>query len=244
MRAWMATRARVHWRIAKPAPVFLLLVLLSLFLVAGVCPYDPYHSPTYFHSSGLSRCERFADHLSWDYDFLNPGELVTRYDLGDSPLTPQVVQLTLKNAFGSAQTLKQASLELERLVTDYGAGRLDSAEFPLQGRSRLVEIQEAAKKIRKDYYLGFIDQRRDAKFKIEKLPASSIQQLLPLVERLSQLSSRIEEGIRAFYQRDMTRVVSVHDLDQPSFRSLSKAVASLAQTIQKSIGRVATPSDS
>ena len=171
------------------------------------------------------------------YSFLSRYEYQWRYAQGDSPLTPRVVRLALRDSFLAAASLVGLTKELEPVLLDFQAGRLDRKGCEREFGRILSEVRKLAKKIRKDDYLDYIDQRPKVKMPSPK-KARSFAEMQALIAELRQLVVQMNQGILAFYDKDLTRVVKVADLSQPSFQSISKGIDKLAKTIQKSVDQL------
>ena len=196
--------------------------------------YDP---SGHFSSRGHYSCQRFVDRLCRRYSFLRGREYLWRFAQGDSPLTPRMVQLALKDSLQAATSMVQLTEELQPLLLELQEGRLDRKSFERQSDEVLRQVRKLAKKVRKDYVLDYIEQRPQVKIPSRK-EVRSIPELKMLVAQLHQMALQVREGISSFYDRDLTRVVSVKDLNQPSLKSISKGIEKLAKTIDKSVDRL------
>ena len=85
--------------------------------------------------------------------------------------------------------------------------------------------------------VGHLDQRSDQK--VDSFSrAKSINDLEVLVRELERTARQIDSGISALSDGDGIQTVSVENLSQPSFRSMSKKLDRLTKTIQKSVNRL------
>lgn len=182
-------------------------------------------------------CDEFLYRLTRQYAFFSGYEYLWRYAQGDSPLTPDIVKLALQDSSQAAHSLVGLSEDLKQLLADFEAGRLDRKSFEAEFDRTLAQVRKLAKKIRGDYYLGYIDQRTETKIEAPQA-AASLAELRPLVDELHQMALEMQKGLSSFYTRDVTRVVSVQDLAQPSFRSISKGIDRISKTIGKSVDRL------
>jgi hypothetical protein len=125
------------------------------------------------------------------------------------------------------------SEQLENIINRYEAGEIEEDEFENLVEDRTDQVRKLAKKIRKDDFLDYIDQRQkdyDGSFQ----EAQSVRGLKALTQQLRMMAYEIDTGLEAFNEEDMTRVVNVRELERPSFDSLSKGIDRLAKTIERS----------
>ena len=114
---------------------------------------------------------------------------------------------------------------------------MDRKSLEQQSDPVLHQVRKLAKSIRKDSVLGYIEQRPRMKVRSRE-QVRSISELQALAAELHQMALQVRGGITSFYDRDLTRVVSVSDLTQPSLGSISKEIEKLAKTIDKSVDRL------
>lgn len=182
-------------------------------------------------------CMNMLQYLSLRYSFLPYNNYMWRYAQGDSALTQEAIELALLKPVSASSSLMLMSRELSELIDQYEAGQIDRNQFQMRIKSRTKAIRNFAKTIRKDYFLDTFDKRDgDAKFQVDK--ASSIPELRQLCESLRVNAVKIDEGLTAFYEQDMSRTVSVTELQRPSFESLTKGIDKIAKTIEKSAKRL------
>ena len=129
------------------------------------------------------------------------------------------------------------SENLEGLVDRYEMGEISQKDFDKQVEETTKRIRKLAKKIRKDDFLDYIDQRQ-IKYSASFKKVDSIEGLRALTQQLRLMAQDVDSGLETFHRKDMSRVVEVGDLEQPSFDSLSKGIDRLAKTIDKSAGRL------
>ncbi len=171
------------------------------------------------------------------YPFLSRHESRWRYAQGDSPLTPRLVQFALQDSSLAAASLVALTEKLEPVLQDFREGRLDRNDSRREFDRILSDVRKLSKKIRGDHYLSYIDQRPTVKIQPRR-KAVSWDELGALITELRQMAVQMREGIVSFYKSDLTRVVNVSDLNQPSFKSISKGIDKLAKTIEKSVDRL------
>ena len=175
--------------------------------------------------------------LTRQYGYLNGFDYLWRYSQGDSPLTPESVHMALTEPTGWSASLVDLAGQLRAVVTSYQAGEIEHTVLEQRVDGLTDEIRQLAKKIRKDQLLEFIDQRKDAKLEGYS-KASSVEDLLALTDELNQLAVRIHDGLSGYSNQDVSRVISVDDLSEPSFDSMSKGVDRLAKVIKGSVDRL------
>ena len=175
--------------------------------------------------------------LMSQYYFLNGYNYLWRYRQGDSPLTQYSMRIALQECASASAAMLRLSDQLEGIVAEYENGELSRKDFENRVEQTTKQIRNLAKKIRKDSFLDYIDQRQKndvASFR----EANSLQGLKTLTRQLRQMAFEIETGLDAFNKEDMTRVVNVRELERPSFDSLAKGIDRLAKTIDRSANRL------
>jgi hypothetical protein len=171
------------------------------------------------------------------YYFLNGYNYLWRYRQGDSPLTQHSMRIALQQCVSASAGMLRLSDQLEGIVNQYENGELSRKQFEEQVGETTKRIRKLSKKIRKDDFLEFIDQRQ--KKDVASFPqATSVQELRSLTKQLRLMAFEIDSGLEAFNTEDMTRVVNVRELERPSFDALTKGVDRLAKTIDKSARRL------
>jgi hypothetical protein len=171
------------------------------------------------------------------YRFLPGYNYLWRFRQGDSPLTRRGVQVALQACSTASASMLRLSDHLEESISQYEAGELSHAEFENQVEETTKRIRKFAKKIRKDDFLDYIDQRQKGDVDSFQL-ADSLSGLKALTQQLRMMVTEVDGGLNAFHSQDMTRVVDVRELEQPSFDALSKGIDKLAKTIDKSASRL------
>jgi hypothetical protein len=187
--------------------------------------------------SGWYGARGFVDRLVRQYWFLPGYDYLWRYAQGDSVLTRRSVRLALQECSSAAAALSRLSDQLDLLVVEYENGELTRSEFEQRVEQKTKEIRKLAKQIRKDYFLNYLDQSKNKKV-ISFQQANSIAALRELTGELRMMARMMDSGISDFYAKNMTRVVEVGQLQQPSFDALSKQIDRLAKTITKSARRL------
>jgi hypothetical protein len=179
----------------------------------------------------------FVYRLMSQYYFLDGYDYLWRYRQGDSPLTQHSLSIALQECAGASAGMLRLSDQLERTVNQYEAGELSQAEFENQVAETTRQIRKLSKKIRKDDYLDYIDQRqKDYAGSFQE--ATSVRGLRALTQQLRSMAFEIDSGLDAFNREDMTRVVDVRELERPSFDSLAKGIDRLSKTIDRSASRL------
>jgi hypothetical protein len=160
-----------------------------------------------------------------------------RFWYGDSPLTQPVLTYALADSNLAAEELVERSLQLQDLVRRYDSGLLQRDEFRIYAEQTVKRIRTLAKELRKDRYLDYIDLGHD----IEKQSfqtVSSLPELTRLADQLAFTAQTVRDNLHAYTEQNMTRTVSVGQLQRPSVESLSKNLERLAQTMEKSFKRL------
>lgn len=190
-----------------------------------------------FNAADWYRFNLFLDRLYMHYAFLGTSDLMWRYAQGDSPLTPEIVGLALRNSTGASALLRVHARKLQELIGAYEAGSLDKAAFAAQSRATAKEIRRLAGKVRKDPFLDYLDLQSD-----ETVPkyesVSDLRGLASLAEELAASVERLDGSLQSMLQEDTSRVVTVDLLQGPSVDSLSKRIDRLAKVIEKSVPRL------
>jgi hypothetical protein len=147
------------------------------------------------------------------------------------------VNLALSESSLAADSLIATASELELLINEYEAGAMGQKSFEVEVERTTKRIRDLAKQIRKDHLLDYLDQSPKAKVPAYDR-ATSVGELRELCQELNRAATAIAGGIDAYYQKDMTRVVNVNDLQRPSFGTMTKEIDRLAKTISKSADRL------
>jgi len=156
-----------------------------------------------------------------------------RFYRNSEPLvTPQLMKMTIREPLSLSTQMLAAADELETMVSDFKAGK----PIPKQDiAAKALEIRELAKKIRKDNTLSFVAQRGDK----EVLKGGDAETMgLEAVRQLRTMAVDMNTQLKALYNQNSTATVSVQNLSQPSFESLSKGIERLTKVIENSAKRL------
>jgi len=171
------------------------------------------------------------------YYFLNGYNYLWRYQQGDSPLTQHSMGIALQQCASASLGLLRLSDKLEGLVDQYESGELTQKDFERQIGQTTKEIRKLSKKIRKDDFLDYIDQRQTKH--VPSFPeATSVAGLRSLTKQLRLMAREIDFGLDTYRKEDMSRTVNVRELEQPSYDSLTKGIDRLSKTINNSARRL------
>jgi len=195
-------------------------------------PQQNYYGSPYY-GNYWSSTQAFYYDLLRSYSFLPIHYYTFRYSVGDSAVDQTLVRLALRDSIETAHFLVSYSEELSGLLDQYQAGSMDREVFSDRFNKTLGTIQKLAKTIRKDSRLAYLDQRKGIET-ADPLEASSIAELRSLVDELRQQAVMIESGLEIHYQEDMSRVIDLKTLKQPSFKTLSSRIEKLSKAIKDS----------
>lgn len=200
-------------------------------------PIQTYTPQQNWNRSVWNRCGHFYYRLHMLFGSFPVQEYLWRFAQGDSALTPRAIEMALNDSSLVAENLRSAALELRQIILDYQADHITQDQFE-NGVDRATDtIRDLSKKIRKDFFVDFIDQGREVDLgKSEKV--ASIPELLALSNELTQLSSQLRSDFDYYQENDVTRVIDVSALQKPSFESLSKGIDRLAKVIENSADRL------
>lgn len=188
-----------------------------------------------YNPNDLFRVDSFFRRLQFEYGFWSADYLGV-YAQGVPTLNGQVVNLALQNSSQASQNILQLSADMEELLVRYRQGELSKAEFEEQFRGHARHIKQLAKRIRKDDYVRFVDPRKDLKSS-KVATVRSLPELQALIDQLRQTTVDMQQNMSTF-DDDQTTVVSIGHLRQPSFRSLSRKISTLADAISRSARRL------
>ena len=154
---------------------------------------------------------------------------LSRFYRNSEPLvTPHLMKMVVREPLSLSAQMLAAADELEMMVSDFEAGK----PVPKQDiTAKAQEIRELAKKIRKDNTLSFVDQRAD-----KEVPKGENTETLGLetIRQLRTMAVDMNTQLKAMYDQNSTATVSVQNLSQPSFESLSKGIERLTKVIENS----------
>jgi hypothetical protein len=196
-------------------------------------PQQSYDGSPSYYGNYWNNTQAFYYDLLRSYSFLPIHYYTFRYSVGDSAIDQTLVRLALRDSIETAHFLVSYSEELSGLLDQYQAGSMDRAVFSDRFSNTLSTIQKLAKTIRKDSRLAYLDQRKGIET-TDPLEANSIAELRSLVDELRQQAVMIESGLEIHYQEDMSRVIDLKTLKQPSFKTLSSRIEKLSKAIKDS----------
>ena len=154
---------------------------------------------------------------------------LSRFYRNSEPLvTPHLMKMVVREPLSLSTRMLAAVDELGALVSDFEGGK----PVPKQDiTTKAQEIRELAKKIRKDNTLSFVDQRAD-----KEVPKGENTETLGLetIRQLRTMAVDMNTQLKAMYDQNSTATVSVQNLSQPSFESLSKGIERLTKVIENS----------
>jgi hypothetical protein len=168
---------------------------------------------------------------------VNRYDYLSLYAHGVSPLSTDATRLALQDATDAAVGVVQLSGRLRLLLHNYKAGDITEAEFNRGVNEAVSGIQTFSKFIRKDDYLNYLDLRKDQKWDSYSV-AHSIEELEVLIRELDQTARQINSGITSFRNGDGVQTVSLGNLEQASFKSMTKKLDKLTKTIGRSVERL------
>lgn len=191
---------------------------------------------SFYGGRALGRCSSFFSTLGGIYGFdrIDVETAMFRFANGDTPLSPTIRRLALQRAKLSSETIRNEILAIESAIDRYESGKLSRREFDREMKESLGFVREAAKQIRKDYLLDYVDLNPDVKTSSYQR-ATSVAELRELVAELRRGSDKLDARLVQIQGNDEDgRVVSVSNLTSPSLDSMSKGIDRLAKTIKKS----------
>ncbi|MEJ2081043.1 MAG: hypothetical protein P8Y94_02460 [Acidobacteriota bacterium] len=183
------------------------------------------------------RCNYFVERLMRDYRFAHGYDYLWRYAQGDSPLTPETLALALKSSSSASRDLNLHANHLNHLIASYKRGEIGRATFNQEVRTTTRQIRDSAKRIRNDFYLGYLDLGSKVDVPDYDEPMS-LTELQELAAQLLEAAQSIDGTLTGFFHRDLSRVVSVKDLQSPSTESRSRQIDQLAKLIERSSTRL------
>ena len=191
----------------------------------------------HYRPLGLYYCDRFFTRLFFEYGYLSGHDNLWTYAQGSPILTEDVARLALRKTSELSRRLGQAIVSLQSDLQLHRQSQLSRRQLQDRVDAAINTIRSLNKSLREDFYLDYLDQRKPARVGSFQL-AQSPQELQNLMGEMQRIARQIQTGVTSYYERDQARVVSVGDLSQPSFRSLSKGIDRLAKTIKKSVRRL------
>lgn len=203
----------------------------------GPIPVQTYGNGVDIAAGNWYRCNYFVEQLMRDYRFLHGYDFLWRYAQGDSPLTPEALSLALESSSSASRQLNLLANHLNHLIAAYERGEIEHAAFNQEVRTTTHQIRHWAKRIRKDYYLDYLDTGSDVDVPDYDEP-TSLAELKGLAGQLLETAHGIGGTLEGFIHRDLSRVVRVKDFQSPSADSMSKQIDHLAKVIEKSSTRL------
>ncbi len=161
------------------------------------------------------------------------GLYFSRFYRNTEPLvTPELMKLTLRSPLTLSSQMVSAVDQLQAMLTDLQAGKQINKQ---DIATKAQEIRDLAKKIRQDESLAFVDRRLD-----QNLGKGNQFDDLGLagIENLRELATDLHTQLKGMYSQSTTSSVSVQNLSQPSFASLSKGIEKLTKVIEASARRL------
>jgi hypothetical protein len=122
-------------------------------------------------------------------------------------------------------------------LDQFEAGKVDRPAFRTELENNLSVVRKLAKRIRNDYRLQYVDQRKGID-EAAPLIAGSLAELRGLLDELRRQAEQMHANLERFVEKDMSRVVELDHLRQPSFRSAASNIDKLAKVIQRSAERL------
>jgi len=185
-----------------------------------------------FDYAGWNRFNYYIGALFSDFAFLPADEYLWRYAQGDSPLTLDSLAVVMQKPQRASENLLETSEQLDTLVAMYREGRIGQTELAQAIQAQAKSIRSSAKLIRKDAFVNYLDLNQHGEVPDFGNPRT-LEELTSLSAELHRTAEAINEGVRGYVQKDMTRVVAADDLRQPSIESLTKRADRIARAIQK-----------
>jgi hypothetical protein len=176
----------------------------------------------------------FLSNLFYQYGFLPRSDYLALYAQGMPLLTEDLTKMALQDCTASSESIVQLAERLERIVDSYEAGQIDHSGFTSQVAETVGGIRSLNKKIRKDQYLRYVDQRKSHKV-APVSRARSLAEVRGLVAELRRTASKMDEGLTSYYGGDGVQTISVSSLERPSFQTMTKQLDRIAKTIGKSV---------
>ena len=143
-------------------------------------------------------------------------------------LTPRLQKLAVRDPLMLSRQMLASIDDLAAALEARDSGQPVDKDLVI---AKSQEIREMAKKIRGDDLLPYVDQRKD----VDMLKGQDVKNLgLSAVENLRQMTLDLNRQLRNLYDDTSTATVSVNELNQPSFSSLSKGIEQLCKVIESS----------
>lgn len=157
----------------------------------------------------------------------------TRFYRNSEPLlTPRLQKLVVRDPLMLSRQMLASIDELAAMLEARDLGQPVDKDLVI---AKTREVREMAKKIRGDELLPYVDQRRN----VNVLSGKDVDSLgLSAVENLRQMTLDLNRQLRNLYDDTSTATISVNELNQPSFSSLSKGIEQLCKVIESSAKKI------
>jgi len=176
------------------------------------------------------QAQNFFRFLAIHYPFTLAGLDVGRFYRNREPLmTPLLLRQTLAKSMAVSNDMISSIDALQAMLADLEAGKtVDRAEMQIRTR----QIREWARQIRQNESVSFFDQRkeRDMTKGLDSLGLKAISQL-------REMAVALNSQLRTLCNQTDTSTVSLGNLSQPSFQSLSKGIEKLSKIIENAAPR-------
>jgi hypothetical protein len=147
-------------------------------------------------------------------------------------LTPRMQKLVVRDPLMLSRQMLASIDDLSAMLEARDAGQPVDSDLII---AKTREIREMAKKIRGDDLLPYVDQRKE----INMLKGQDVKSLgLSAVQNLREMTLDLNTQLRNLYNDTSTATVSVNELNQPSFSSLSKGIEQLCKVIESSAKKI------
>jgi hypothetical protein len=160
--------------------------------------------------------------------FFDPMYFSRFYRNSEPLLTPGLQRLAVRDPLMLSRQMIGAVDELSQMIEARQAGQPIARELIV---AKVREIRELAKKIRGDKLLPYVDQRKE----MDVLGGRNVNSLgFGAIEELRGMALDLNSQLRNLYAVTSTASISVSELSQPSFSSLSKGIERLCKVIENS----------
>lgn len=182
----------------------------------------------------LYYCDLFYSRLLMDFGYLYGRDAFWTYAQGGPAINPEAAQLALQTSTRAADRILAATARLGEVLDQYEAGAIGRHDLEDQAKNLVSEIRQQTKRVRNDYYVDYLDQRKNVK--VENVDrAKSVVGLRELVEELRSRALELKQDFDEYFKDERTQVISVEELSQPSFKARSKEIDKLTAAIKKSV---------
>lgn len=147
-------------------------------------------------------------------------------------LTPRLQKLAVRDPLMLSRQMLASIDEVAAMLEARDSGQPVDRDLVI---AKTREIREMAKKIQGDDLLPYVDQRKE----VDMLKGQDVKSLgLAAVNDLRQMTLDLNRQLRNLYDDTSTATVSVNELNQPSFVSLSKSIGQLCKVIEGSAKKI------